>query len=697
MKKYFINDIEIAVHDNGYFVLGVKDSGYVDTIGPCGTPNFEVATPSKKSIPLGESGFVFGGVSEADGALLLTYLDAADSIEVTVKLEYIKGINVIAQSCTAKNIGEGTAVLSKFSSVIFDNIATDAELPYYKNEDIKIYLCHNKWQGEAQWKTYSPAELGIYPGSVHPWERASFKMHAVGSWPCANFYPLTLVEDSAHGNISFVELEGGHGWQIKLTGFGGYTYPKMLIEASGCDESNGGWFIELKSGESYTNERAFYGVVSGGFEEAAAELVAFKRADSLIKHKDNCPPVFFNDYMACIWGSQTPDRSLKLIDVAAKVGCEYFVIDGGWESNKSGDGFGDWVEKPANFSEITIRDLAEKIKQKGMIPGIWFEFEACTPNAYGASLDDDALLKRYGAPVGNHGRYFYNMTNEKVREYLKSRVREYYDMGYRFIKNDYNQNTGIGATNTYDGSSCAEGLIRNTEAFYSFIGELYAEFPDLVIENCGSGAMRDENKTLRRFALQSTSDQEIYYNNPSIIIGSSILMPPEKAGIWSYPYPTTFLDHATFVPTEEFMAERADGKETAFNTVSTLMGVFYQSGRIDVADEKNLSLVKEGVEIYKRIRKYHAISRPVYPTGLCNINERKVASLGLLSSDRLLLAVWNISDTDSDVSLDLAKYVGENATIVTSYAAEDYGTKLSGGILTSTMTPMSATFLEIAF
>jgi alpha-galactosidase len=289
------------------------------------------------------------------------------------------------------------------------------------------------------------------------------------------------------------------------------------------------------------------------------------------------------------------------------------------------------------------------------------------------------------------------MTNEKVREYLKSRVREYYDMGYRFIKNDYNQNTGIGATNTYNGSSCAEGLIRNTDAFYSFINELYAEFPDLVIENCGSGAMRDENKTLRRFALQSTSDQEIYYNNPSIIIGSSILMPPEKAGIWSYPYPTTFLGHATFVPTEEFMAERADGKETAFNTVSTLMGVFYQSGRIDVADEKNLSLVKEGVEIYKRTRKYHAISRPVYPTGLCNINERKVASFGLLSSERLLLAVWNICDTDSDVSLDLAKYVGENATIVTSYAAEDYGTKLSGGILTSTMTPMSATFLEIAF
>jgi alpha-galactosidase len=144
------------------------------------------------------------------------------------------------------------------------------------------------------------------------------------------------------------------------------------------------------------------------------------------------------------------------------------------------------------------------------------------------------------------------------------------------------------------------------------------------------------------------------------------------------------------------MAERADGKETAFNTVSTLMGVFYQSGRIDVADEKNLSLVKEGIEIYKRVRKYHAESRPVYPTGLCNINERKVASFGLLSSERLLLAVWNICESESEISLDLTKYVGESANILTNYAAEDYGTKLEGGILTAKMTPMSATFLEIA-
>ena len=696
MKKFLFNDIEIALHENGFFVIGEAGTGYVDTIGPSGTPNFEVAVPSMKLLPLGENGLVFTGAQEKENSLILTYRSEKYGIEVSVKLELIKGINVIAQSCTAKNIGDGEVTLTKFSSAIMNNISTDKKLPYHENGALSLYLCHNKWQGEAQWKAYTPAELGIYPGSVHPWERASFKLHSVGSWPCANFYPLVIIEDKAHGNACFMEIEGGHGWQIKITGYGGYVCPNLTVEASGCDESNGNWYISLAPGETYSTERAFYGTVKGGFEEAAAEIVAFKRADSLIRHKNDCPPVFFNDYMDCIWGTQTPENIMKLIGVAAEVGCEYFVIDGGWESNRSGAGLGDWVEKPDYFSEITLKDLADKIREAGMIPGIWFEFESCNPNAYGAGLDGDAMLKRFGAPVGNSERYFYNMTNAKVREYLKSRVREYYNMGYRFIKNDYNQNTGIGCTNTYEGNSCAEGLIRQSEAFYSFIDELYEEFPDLVIENCGSGAMRDDNKTLRRFALQSTSDQEIYYNNPSIIIGSAALMAPEKAGIWSYPYPTDFLTHATFVPDEKYLSERADGKETAFNTVNTLMGVFYQSGRIDLADEKNLSLVKEGVALYKKIRKYHAQSRPVFPTGLCNINERKLASFGLLSSDRLLLAVWNIQDKNEKLSLDLTKYIGKSANIETVFAAEDYKAELCNGTLTANMTDMSAMFLEIS-
>ena len=135
-----------------------------------------------------------------------------------------------------------------------------------------------------------------------------------------------------------------------------------------------------------------------------------------------------------------------------------------------------------------------------MIPGIWFEFDACVENAYGYSLDDDAVIKRYNDPVGG-SRSFYNMKNKKVRAYLKERISELYDLGFKYIKNDYNKNTGIGCTNNYAGDSPAEGLKQNSDAFCEFINELYNEFPELIIENCGSGALRSDNKMLRNFTL----------------------------------------------------------------------------------------------------------------------------------------------------------------------------------------------------
>ena len=45
-------------------------------------------------------------------------------------------------------------------------------------------------------------------------------------------------------------------------------------------------------------------------------------------------------------------------------------------------------------------------------------------------------------------------------------------------------------------------------AYYAFIDELTEKYPDLIIENCPSGAMRCDHGTLKRFHFQSISDQD---------------------------------------------------------------------------------------------------------------------------------------------------------------------------------------------
>ncbi len=697
MKKYRLNDLTVFVYDNGkFFIDNGKNPSFEKTETETKEaennkrPNFEINIEGDEAIFLGNDGFSFDGASCDKKSLSLVYTCEQKGLEVTVTLEEIE--NVIVQTNTVKNIGDKPILLTRFSSAYIDRLFHLPDKAWYE-QDLTIHICHNKWQGEGQWREYTPSQLGIYPSNNFPWARESHRISSIGSWSTANFYPIAVIENKTAQKTYFMETEGAQSWQIKLTGYGGYIIPNLAVEATSCDENLGGWHYKLKPNEKYSAPRAFYGVTDGGFEAAAASLNEFKRADSTIKR--SCPPLVFNDYMDCLWENQDPKLIIPLIKAAAAAGCEYFCIDGGWNTNKDGEGFGDWIPKKDYYAETTLKNLADLIIENGMIPGIWLELDACSDTAELYRTDKDSVIRRYERPAGRGSRYFYNFKNEHVRRYLTERVKYLYETGYRYFKNDYNQSTGMGCTNNYDGSSPAQGLLENTNAFYDFIDSLYLKFPGLIIENCGAGAMRCENKTLKRFTLQSTSDQTLYKNNPSIVMGMEAFMPPEKAGIWAYPYPSVYND--CYKATDEYINARADGKETAFNIVTGMMGVMYLSGRIDCCDEKNFALIKQGIDIYKDIRKYIPKSRPIYPTGKHVINTEEVASFGLLSDNRLMLSVWNMQKNDTDVKINLSKYISGDFKILRTYSHTKAPCSLNGGTLCVKLDGESAVWFEITF
>ena len=668
MQEIKHKDLIIEVADTGKFSVLLKgaDLKKVDNQNA----NFEINVNGGEQLMLNENNFVFKGIDSSENTAVLAYECKRYPLEVEVKLDFIPNANVFTQTNTVKNTGDTPILLTKFSSSHIDGIAND-EKAWYKH-NLRMHICHSKWQGEGQWKTYTPAEIGLYPTTTHCWERETFKVNSIGSWSTAFYYPLVMIEDIDENRIWFMEIEGSHNWYLKFCSYGGYNDSNLTLEASGCDETFGGWHYELLPNETYTAERAIVGLAEGGFEEAVRELTIFKRQDSLIKYENDVIPIVFNDYMDCVWGNQHPDAVIPLIEKSAELGCEVFCIDGGWCANASGvKGLGDWHPRNELYGEVSLKELADKIKEAGMIPGIWLELDACEDTAYGFTMDEDSVIKRYNTPVGSGGRHFYNFCNEKVREYLTGRIAELYDMGFRYIKNDYNQSTGIGCTNNYEGDSPAEGLIQNNDAFLAFADELYVKFPGLVIENCSSGGLREDNKMLRHFALQSTSDQELYENNVSILMGSMAIMAPEKAGIWSYPYPAMLDEHKDFKVTDEYAAKMADGKQTVFNMATAMLGVLYQSGRVECCDEKNFALIKEGIDLYKKIRGYIPVSMPIYPLGMHNINEKEVTALGLLSEEKLIMTVWNLKDTTENVTVDLSKYIDNDARISNVYAASE--------------------------
>ena len=111
-------------------------------------------------------------------------------------------------------------------------------------------------------------------------------------------------------------------------------------------------------------------------------------------------------------------------------------------------------------------------------------------------------------------------------------------------------------------------------------------------------------------------------------------------------------------------------------------------------DEKNFALVKEAVDFYKNIRKYISVSRPIYPLGMLGINEEKTAALGLISDDRLLLAVWNITGKEETVTVPLSDYLKSESKINAVYpSSSECGINASS--VTVKLGAKEATYIEI--
>ena len=561
-------------------------------------------------------------------------------LQIKEKVECIEGLNVFRQTTRVKNMEARSVRLSRLSCANITGIGIDGKKWFEDDNRFIVYYCTNRWQGEGQWKKATLKELGLYPASRHIWEKTTFRLQSVGSWSTSNYYPLLIIEDTEQGECWFFEREGAESWYIEINAFEGYGSPFINVAIGGADEAIG-WHYDLKPNETYETGKAVYGVIKGTFEDAVRELLIYKRKYWMANHSIE---ITFNDFMNCNWAMPKEETLLRLIDRASKLGVECFCIDDGWTEQ------GKWLPLENVFPKLGLKGIIEYIHTKGMRAGVWFEFQRAPIELVNGKAKK-YLLHRDGRVIAEH-RPKWNMRSKKVRAWLMERIDAMYSLGVRYIKNDHNNAEGIGSN--VSGQNVAEGVRRNERAFLRFIDEVRKKYPDLIFENCASGAMREDYGTLRHFDLQSTSDQEDYRLYPSILIGQLACLPPEKAGIWGYPYPLLYKDiNADSLPQEE-RERHKDGRETVFNMVNAMMGYMYLSGRIDEADEYNQKLIAEGIEIYKSYRATLKERYPVFVLPLKSIYDNSFNAVGLKGEEDILLAVWGLEE--KNVSLSLEKY-----------------------------------------
>lgn len=567
--------------------------------------------------------------------LSCVHTDSILGLEVESVYESFDGAPMVRRFTRVTNHGAAPVGIDFLSSAMLHGLAD----PLHYDQELRFHLARNSWMAESQWHTLRPSELGFVENERTSWSEAS--AGSVGTWSSEKFLPMAVVENTKLGVVWFWQIEhnGSWYWEISNAASRGIRADDVYAYLGGPDDLHSSAWKNLKPGETYETVPVAIGCAMGGFAEAVDVLTRYRRgACKHPRHDGDRCPVIFNDYMNCLWGDPTEAKELPMIDAAAKVGCEYYVIDAGWYAELNEDWsktIGSWEPSSARWPH-GLKFVLDKIRQSGMKPGLWLEPEVAGVNSALAKQHPNWFFVRHGKPVLKNDRYLLDFRIPDVRAYL-SQVIDRLVVGYgiAYIKMDYNVDSLQGTDLQAD--SVGQGLLEHCRAYLAWIDQILDRYPDLVLENCGSGGGRMDYAQLSRFQIQSVTDQEDYLKLPAIVTGASAAVLPEQLAVWSYPLADSNPDQASF------------------NLVTAMMGRIHQSGRLDKLSPDVANQVVRGIDLYKGVLREHVPQAvPFYPLGMPDVtNSESPVSLGMRALGMSWLAVWRL-DGPSEVTIPSA-------------------------------------------
>lgn len=223
-----------------------------------------------------------------------------------------------------------------------------------------------------------------------------------------------------------------------------------------------------------------------------------------------------------------------LLDAAAEIGCEVFVIDAGWYGGegKGPDGqpvswaslVGDWRENSRIFHEKTLGEFADHVRSKGLEFGIWMEPERVHESTPVVREHPDWFI------ASDNGCCYPDMVKPEVSNWMLSelaRVVETYKA--RWLKIDCNLD--------FSADPHGAGHVPRMKEFYAVVDKLADMFPNLIIEGCASGGLRNDMATIAHFHTNVLSDKMDPID--TIRIGTSFLrkLAPGATVKWAVIYP----------------------------------------------------------------------------------------------------------------------------------------------------------------
>lgn len=471
------------------------------------------------------------------------------------------------------NTSKEAATLRMLSSFALDNLS-----PFQENDAPDTYKFHRfygGWSKEGKHSVMTIEDMALEK-SWGGWNSSSERFGSHGSYPVQRYFSTSAFEDSKAGVLWGAQLAINSTWQTELSRFG----DTLSLTGGLGDYSFSGWEKVIAPGESFAAPTAYIAAAKGDIFDVCAALCDMQK-DAYFKYGEVGLPVTFNEYCAT-WGRPTQEKMLKFAETLQDFDVKYIVIDAGWcKEGCEQDSNGEWLPDKKIFPDM--KEMNKKIRDMGMIPGLWFEFEVTTKgSALFEKEYDDLHLTRDKRVIKTSGiRSYLDLRKPEVKAHLHNKVTKLLkENGFGYIKVDYNRNLGI----TVDGEeSGAEELRKQMECVREFFAEMKEEIPDLIIENCASGGHRLEPSMFAVSAVSSFSDAHEAVEIPYIAANLHNLMLPAQESIWAVLH-----------------SDDSEQREV-YSLAATFLGRVCLSGDVASLNERQKQILKNALAFYKKL------------------------------------------------------------------------------------------------
>lgn len=291
----------------------------------------------------------------------------------------------------------------------------------------------------------------------------------------------------------------------------------------------------LKAGDSFFTPEMVVTYSSEGAGGASRNLHDWAR-NYVVYDPKTVRPTLLNNWEGTYFDFNEQTLT-SMMDDAAAMGLEMFVLDDGWfgnnyPRNNAKAGLGDWQVNQKKLPR-GIAYLADYAVSKGLKFGIWIEPEMVNPESDLARKHPDWIVRSKGRDATTmRQQWLLDLSNPKVQDFVFSVFDETMKLSpnISYIKWDCNRHVESAGSSYLPADRQSHFWIEYVQGLYKVYDRIRQKYPKVIIQACSSGGGRVEYGALKYHQEVWTSDNTDALSRVFIQYGTNLIYPALVTG-----------------------------------------------------------------------------------------------------------------------------------------------------------------------